>query len=474
MMESDEPIIICLASRALTSAVASARNDTRLKAFHHGLITKLVEIRNTSNSVYFINMDDVFYGRGSDQIFSDRNWYFGRCRLSVDGLAILANSIAEIVHRISNPPRKVLVLDCDNTLWGGVVGEDGLQGLVLGQDGLGQAFVDFQKECLKLSRKGVVLALASKNNEQEVWDVFENHDSMVLKREHIASSKINWHEKALNLEELAAELDLGVGSLVFWDDNPIERSKVKAILPEVLVIEAPKNVIEWPNLINNLDCFSSFEVTTEDVHKVDQYRARAGFVRDSKYVDDTTSYLKSISLKPKIIPICEANLSRAEQMCKKTNQFNIRSKRYTLAELTSQNSDPNVDLFLVQLSDNYGDHGLIALVGIHYAPVNIAFIDTFLMSCRVLGRKLESWILNEALKLAKQRSVEHVLVDFIDTGRNSIAKDFLVTHGLSPSNRSNQLLQTVNQKALGKQEGILYELASMSFEIPNLEIYDGT
>ena len=145
-----------------------------------------------------------------------------------------------------------------------------------------------------------------------------------------------------------------------------------------------------------------------------------------------------------------------------------------MAELTSQNSDPNVDLFLVQLSDNYGDHGLIALVGIHYAPVNIAFIDTFLMSCRVLGRKLESWILNEALKLAKQRSVEHVLVDFIDTGRNSIAKDFLVTHGLSPSNRSNQLLQTVNQKALGKQEGILYELASMSFEIPNLEIYDGT
>jgi FkbH-like protein len=469
-----QPIILCLASRSRPSAISSAKNDTQLEIFHRKLIIHFTKLRNSFGSVYFLNLDHIFYSKGSEQIYSDRNWYFGRCRLSQDGLSILAKSIAQVVSRTSKPQKKVLVLDCDNTLWGGIIGEDGLQGLVLGQDGLGQAFVDFQKQCLKLSKQGVLLALASKNNEQEVWDVFENHASMVLKREHITNSKINWNEKALNLAELAAELDLGVDSLVFWDDNPIERSKVQAILPEVLVIEAPKNVIEWPNLINNLDCFSTFEVTAEDMQKVDQYRSRAGFVRDSKYADDIASYLKSISLKPKIVPICEANLSRAEQMCRKTNQFNLRSKRYTLAELNSQNSDSNVDMFLVQLSDNYGDHGLIALVGIHYTPINVAFIDTFLMSCRVLGRKLESWILNKVLKLAKLRSVEHLLVDFIDTGRNSIAKDFLLTHGFLPSKRSNQLLQMVNQEILYKPEGFLYELPSIDSEIPNLEIYDGT
>ena len=471
--KSSEPIIICLASRSKTSAVASSRNDTKLKIFHSDLITKLTELRDSFGSVYFINMDKIFYSKGSDQMYSDRNWYFGRCRLSLDGLSILARSIAEIVERISTPPKKVLVLDCDNTLWGGVIGEDGLQGLVLGQDGLGQAFVDFQKECLKLSKEGVLLALASKNNEQDVWDVFANHSSMVLQRENIIHSKINWNEKASNLLEIAAELDLGVESLVFWDDNPMERSKVQAVLPGVLVIEVPKNVIEWPNLINNLNCFSRFKFTSEDKNKLPQYKARAEFLIDSKHTNDINSYLLSINLAPLKVPFCEVNLTRAEQMCKKTNQFNIRTKRYTSSELLAQNLEPDVDIFMVQLKDNYGDHGLVALVGMRYIANNVAFIDTFLMSCRVLGRHLEAWILNEILKLAKQRCVEHLLVDFIDSGRNKIARDFLVAYGFTSIDEKQPLLQMANQEFSYKPEGVLFKIANIDAELPNLEIYDG-
>lgn len=470
---SSEPIIICLASRSKTSAVASAKNDTKLKKFHTELLTQLSELRDSFGSVYFINMDEIFYSKGSEQIYSDRNWYFGRCRLSQDGLSILARSLADVVERISTPPKKVLVLDCDNTLWGGVIGEDGLQGLVLGQDGLGQAFVDFQKECLKLSKEGVLLALASKNNEQDVWDVFANHTSMVLQREDIIHSKINWNEKASNLIELAGELDLGVDSLVFWDDNPIERRKVEAVLPEVLVVEPPKNVIEWPNLIGNLDCFSKFDVTSEDKQKANQYKARAEFINDSNHTDDINSYLLSINLKPSVVPIGEANLARAEQMCQKTNQFNIRSKRYTSSELLSQNSDSNAELFLVHLNDNYGDHGLVALVGLRYISNNVALIDTFLMSCRVLGRHLESWVLNEILKRANQRSVEHLLVDFIDSGRNKIAQDFLVDYGFVPIDKKHRLSQMAKQDISYKQEGVLYEMTSLNSKPPNLEIYDG-
>ena len=472
-VESDEPIIICLASRAYVSAVASARSDTKIKAFFDDLISKMIELRNDSSSVYFINLNEIFYKSGSDQMFSDRNWYFGRCRLSVDGLGVLADSISEIVDRINNPPKKVLVLDCDNTLWGGVIGEDGLKGLVLGQDGLGQAFIDFQKECLRLSNNGVLLALASKNNEEDVWDVFENHPSMILKRENILCAKINWNEKSSNLLEMSKELDLGIDSFVFWDDNPIERSKVQAVLPEVLTVEAPKHVIEWPNLIRNLNCFSKFQITSEDLSKSSQYRVRAAFVSDSKHANDISSYLKSINLLPSKISLCDANLARAEQMCKKTNQFNLRTKRYTVSELESQNSDPNIDMFLIGLRDNYGDHGIVGLAGLKLLTKDSCLIDTFLMSCRVLGRHLEAWVLNEILMLARKRGAKNLFVDFIESGKNVIARDFLVNYGFKVIEDENFVFEPFKDNTNYVPEGKLYRISVSDTVIPNIEIYEG-
>ena len=406
-------------------------------------------------------------------MFSDRNWYFGRCRLSIDGLGVLVNSISEVVDRINNPPKKVLVLDCDNTLWGGVIGEDGLKNLVLGQDGLGQAFIDFQKECLRLSNEGVLLALASKNNEEDVWNVFENHPSMILKRENILRSKINWNEKSANLIEMSKELDLGIDSFVFWDDNPIERSKVNTVLPEVLTVEAPQHVIEWPNLIRDLNCFSKFEITSEDLNKSIQYKSRAAFVSDVNHVTDINSYLKSINLLPSKISLCDANMARAEQLCKKTNQFNLRTKRYIASELQAQNSDPNIDMFLVGLRDNYGDHGIVGLVGLEFATKDICLIDTFLMSCRVLGRHLEAWMLNEIVMSARQLGAKKLLVDFIESAKNVIAEEFLVNYGFKLIEDENLVLKLSKENANCILEGKLYQLSLNDTVIPNIEIYEG-
>lgn len=473
IMESSEPIIICLAGRALTSAVALARNNTKLKTFHHELIVALIELQKSSSNIYFSNMDDVFYGPGSDQIFSDRNWYFGRCRLSVMGLATLANSITEIVDRISNPPKKVLVLDCDNTLWGGVIGEDGLQGLVLGQDGLGQAFVDFQKECLRISKQGILLALASKNNEGDVWNVFDNHASMILRREDIVSFRINWTEKYTNLLEIANELDLGIDSFVFWDDNPVERSKMLALLPEVLTIDAPKNVAEWPNKIRNLACFSSFELTSEDSAKSHQYKARATFINDAKQAKDINSYLNSINLAPCKVDLAESNLTRAEQMCKKTNQFNLSTKRYSSEDLVALSRDHDADVFLVGLKDDYGDHGLVALIALRSLSDNIMLIDTFLMSCRVLGRHLEAWILHQIIQLARQREIKWLLADFVDSGRNKIGRKFLDDYGFNIVSKESGVLQVVNEVDHYVPEGVLYHLSDPNAVIPNLNVFYG-
>lgn len=472
-VESDEPIIICFGSRAYATPVSSARSDTKVKAFFEELISELIELRNESNTVYVINLNEIFYKRGSDQMFSDRNWYFGRCRLSVEGLGVFVNSISEVVNRINNPPKKVLVLDCDNTLWGGVVGEDGVRGIVLGQDGLGQAFVDFQKECLRLSKEGVLLALASKNNEEDVWHVFENHPSMILKREDILCSKINWSEKSTNLMEMSKELDLGIDSFVFWDDNPIERNKVRAVLPEVLTVEAPQHVIEWPSFTRDLNCFSKFKITSEDLNKSIQYKSRAAFVSNVNHVNDINSYLKSINLQPSKISICDANIARAEQMCKKTNQFNLRSKRYSASELQVQNSDTNMDMFMVNLKDNYGDHGIVGLVGLKFAKKDICLIDTFLMSCRILGRHLEAWMLNEIVISAKQRGPKTLFVDFIESAKNVIAKDFLVNYGFKLIKDDNFVLSLSKGNASRILEGELYQLSLNDIFIPNIEIYEG-
>ena len=205
---SNQPTIICFGKTREYSLLKGAKRDTNEQIVHKWFYDQLNSVKNELDSIYLINLDDVFRDYGNQNIYSDRNWYFARCRLSAKGLSALTNSISMVLDRLANPPYKVLALDCDNTIWGGVIGEDGLQAITLGQDGMGVAFADFQKEVVKLINQGVIVVLASKNNEEDVWKVFAEHTSMKLKRSHIVSYRINWDEKAPNLKEIADELML--------------------------------------------------------------------------------------------------------------------------------------------------------------------------------------------------------------------------------------------------------------------------
>jgi len=469
-ISSDEPIIICIATNYDQNILSNIRQNSNIKNFCKWLMNELSILRDNYKSIYLLDLNEIFYPFGSKEIFSERNWYFARCRLSVKGLNILTDALLEVINRFSNAASKVLVLDCDNTLWGGIVGEDGLQGIILGQDGMGTAYVDFQKEIVKLANNGIIVVLASKNNDKDVWEVFDKHSEMRLKREHIVTSKINWNEKAFNLQEVAKELDLGLDSFVFWDDNPLERDKMRNLLPQVLTVDVPNDIVKWPRLLRTINCFAKFNVTPEDKKKTNQYKSRAKFVNDLKGVDDIKTYLTSLNLSPETFPLNETNIARAEQLCIKTNQFNVRTKRHSAADLLNLKKENQDFVFLVKLGDKYGDHGIVSLVCLSRIDDDFIFLDTFLMSCRVLGRHLESWILSEIVKRIKKKNARFLIAEFVNTERNSLALQFLNNYGFEKVVKGSDLSRKIHSNELNTK-GTIHCLDINDLVIPNLEIY---
>lgn len=430
--QAQAPTIVCFASGDEGHVIRSARAPGKAAAIHQWFLAEAHALASQHAQLYLVDLDRLIGNLGREAALDARNWYMAHCHLSGRGLVALSDALGKVLHRHRTAAAKVLVLDCDNTLWGGVVGEDGIEGLVLGQDGLGQAFVDFQAVAKGLSREGIVLALASKNNEAEVWQVFDQHGAMVLQRSDIVAWKINWQEKAQNIRDIAAELDLGLNSFVFWDDNPIERDKVRHALPEVFTVDVPADVFPWPRLLTNLDCFANFSVTSDDLKRTEHYRSRARFVRDKTEVVDETTYLKSIQLKPLTLSLDSSNISRATQLCAKTNQYNLRTIRHSaddLAALARANAD---FCFLTSLSDAYGDHGIVGLVCMRALDADIVFLDTLLMSCRVLGRHLEAWMLRRALTVARQNGHRYLVGEFIPSERNRVAARFFEDNGFLP------------------------------------------
>ncbi len=387
-------------------------------------------------------------------------------------MAAVGAAVATVFERIAQPACKVLVLDCDNTLWGGVIGEDGLAGLRLGEDGEGAAFADFQRVARRLAGQGLVLAIASKNNEPEVWDVFDHHDGMALKREHISAWRIDWNEKADNIAAIAEELGVGLESIAFWDDNPLEREKVRAALPQVHVIEAASQVIDWPNQLAQAVQFARVEITDEDRKKTDQYRARGAFVREAGGQGDRASFLRSIDLRPEMVEIDAGTLARAAQLCAKTNQFNLRTQRHSAQDIAAMVAGKGMHR-LVRLSDRFGDHGVVGLMLVNRSPADpaIAFIDTLLMSCRVLGRELDAWMLAQIMAELGNAGVELVVGEFVETGRNGQVAGLYPGRGFTPLDAYRQARV---EAAIGSwtQGGSLFVAECRTIEIAGVEIYD--
>ncbi|QWE27005.1 HAD family hydrolase [Polynucleobacter sp. AP-Ainpum-60-G11] len=411
--------IFAYSTRSKLNPICSAINRDIFSKFSANLEIALYKLSSESSGLYLLNLDNIFSSIGFESSFDLRNYYAARCQLSSSGMRVCINAIAEVCNRICTPSKKVLALDCDGTIWGGVVGEVGVGGLDIGGDGVGKVFSDFQAAAKFLSNAGIILVLISKNNEAEVWEVFDKSKEMILKKSDIVASSISWQEKSVGLSHIAEELGLGVDSFVFWDDNPIEREKMRINLPTVYTPELPVDVTKWTNLLLSDPCFSKFSTTEEDQKKISQYKMRTEFINNLKVVNDEYSFLSSIQMRPKAHKITDGSISRAEQLCLKTNQFNLTSIRYSRIELQKIAHSDNHGHFLMELSDNYGDHGIIGLVIYKIDSENLsACIDTFLMSCRVLGRHLEAWVIHKIISELKNLKIKSLYGVYRKTERN--------------------------------------------------------
>ncbi len=467
---SNNPIVICSSSWTSTNIVKVISSDELFYQAEKIFENEMIKLKKLNKNLYYFKLDNIFYDNGIKKSFDSRNWYLIHCRLSYDGLNTLSSCLSKIFERIKYPPSKVLILDCDNTLWGGVIGEDGLKNIKLGQDGVGMAYLDFQKKIKKINDEGTLLAIVSKNNLDDVLDVFENHQMMILRKDDITAFKVNWKEKFSNIKEISQELGLSLDSFVFWDDSPIERDKIIRLLPDVKTINLKDDVTQWPNLIDSLDCFSKFTISLEDKKKKIQYKIRSKFISDKKQTKDISKYLMSINLKPKILTVNESNISRTIQLLKKTNQFNLTTRRHEEKNIYAMLKKKENVMFLVSLSDNYGDHGIVGLVIAKIINNKIALIDTFLMSCRVIGRYLESWMLNSLINKLRQKKIKYLIAEYIPTKKNFIVKNFLSDQGLKKINEKKTLIpKDINVLDAGIDNYFICETEKII--IKNLEVF---
>lgn len=323
--------------------------------------------------------------------------------------------------------KKCIVLDLDNTLWGGVLGEDGTSGIKIGGDYPGKAFAFFQKSLLQLSKAGVILTVCSKNNEADVLEAWDKNPFMVLKKEHFAAYRINWTDKATNIKELAEELNIGLDSFVFLDDNPTERELIKQMLPMVSVPDFPSQPYELPVFFQQLvnDYFKVYSITEEDKKKTEQYKANAARAQAQHSFADFGAFLESLDIQITIEVANEFNIPRIAQMTQKTNQFNLTTKRYTDADVKGFWAN-GWKIWCISVADRFGDNGITGCI-----MVNGDTIDTFLLSCRILGKGIEKAFVKKILSLLKEEGLKSVWAHYIPTAKNAQVADFYDRCGFS-------------------------------------------
>ena len=339
------------------------------------------------------------------------------------------------IDAIDNKRKKCLVLDLDNTLWGGILGEDGIEGIQIGNTYPGNAFLDFQKSLLELSKNGILLTICSKNNETDVLDVWLKNPLMLIKKDQLAAWRINWNNKADNIVELSEELNLGLDSFVFIDDSITERELVKQMLPMVEVPDFPSQAYLLPDFFRKIcvEHFQIYQLTDEDRTKTMQYKTNAERLSFQKKFTSFDDYLRSLKIVLEIQELNAMNLSRIAQMTQKTNQFNLTAKRYNDGEIKKLDAN-GAKIYCIGVSDRFGDSGITgaAIVNLH-KNTRHAVIDSFLLSCRVLGKGIENEFLKFVLCQLEEHGIQQVESFYIPTSRNEQVGNFYDKNGFKLS-----------------------------------------
>jgi FkbH-like protein len=328
---------------------------------------------------------------------------------------------------------KCLVLDLDHTLWGGVIGDDGLEGIKLGQgSGVGESFAAFQRFVRDLASRGVILAVCSKNDEKTALEPFEKHPEMVLKKTDIAYFAANWNDKASNLRLIAKELNIGLDSLVFVDDNPYERNQVRGELPMVAVPELPEDPALYPDCLVSAGYFEAVALTAEDVVRSEQYQKNLERDKTQASFTDISEYLKSLDMELIWGPFDPLSLPRVTQLINKTNQFNLTTRRYSEEETKRFSMDPKAVTLRCRLTDRFGDNGIIGIMIALEQKGGDWVVDTWLMSCRVLGRGVERAMLNLLVQETAKKNAKRLIGRYFSTAKNGMVKNHYADLGFEP------------------------------------------
>lgn len=394
------------------------------------LNAELAEVARQVQDVWILDAARLQSEIGYQQWHDARLWALAKLPLSGKAQQRLAAEYVRFLRAFYGLSRKVLVLDLDNVLWGGVLGEEGGDGIQLGAEYPGSAYVEFQRAVLDLYHRGVLLALNSKNNAEEAMNVIENHPAMRLRPNHFAATRINWLDKAENLSSLAAELNLGLESFVFADDSEIEIARVRSALPQVLALQVqgePGLRADW---LRSLDVFDSLSFSAEDRTRGALYAQERERTHLKQSIASLPDFYRSLEMELLLFPADERTLERAAQLTQRTNQFNLTTRRYTAAQLRTLQGTPGTHLILAQLRDRFGDNGIIGLA-LTRSDAFTTTLDTFLLSCRVIGRGIESALLAYVMELARELGHYRFGAEFIPTAKNHVAENFLAEQGLA-------------------------------------------
>jgi FkbH-like protein len=396
---------------------------------------KLVNLELGLNAPPYVHLCDAEFlsaRRGTVESWDARGWFESKQPYAPDMLLDVARECAHLVTSLRSGPKKVAVLDLDNTLWGGVVGDDGLDGIEIGDTSpRGEAFKAFQQYLLSLTHRGILLAVCSKNDHDKAIEPFEKHPEMVLRMKDIVSFKANWQPKSENIRQIAGELNLGLDSLVFIDDNPAEIEIVRQFVPEVETVLLSEDPSEYVGALQDTRYFEPKNVTAEDLERVGQYKQEAERQELFAAVTDMDAYLESLGMEAVIREFRAVDVPRISQLINKSNQFNLTTRRRTEAQVQAAMADPAYFGFTVRLADRFGDHGLISIV-IGKVDGEETEVDTWLMSCRVLKRQVEEEVLNELVRLALLRGCSRIKGVYLPSAKNGMVRNHYEGLGFSP------------------------------------------
>jgi len=357
-------------------------------------------------------------------------WHLAKLPFSSNYLPLYVEHVCRTVAAQRGKYRRCLILDLDNTVWGGVIGDDGLEGIVIGQgDARGEAHLAVQQTALALRDRGIVLAVSSKNTDEIARKPFREHPDMLLKENHIAVFQANWNDKATNIAAIAKELSLGLDAMVFLDDNPVERNLVRKMLPQVAVPELPDDPALYSRYLLAGGYFEAVAFSAEDHKRAEFYQENARRIALQKQVGDLDAYLDSLDMKITFQPFDDTGRARITQLINKTNQFNLTTKRYSESEVEAMQHSAEYFTLQVRLSDTFGDNGMISVMTCRRLDEESWHIETWLMSCRVLGRNVEKAIFQEMIKQARHQGISQLLGTYHPTERNKIVKDHYETLG---------------------------------------------